>query len=88
MFSMPQKGREVLAVGLNRSESKRLPFGGEWRRTGCPSWVKLGGKGRSATRLVVLNEQTLAGVGGLAAIINATIGAVVLLVIIGFFKRA
>jgi hypothetical protein len=29
-----------------------------------PTWVKLGGKGRSATRLVVPNEQTLAGVGG------------------------
>src|SRR6266568_3215609 len=27
-------------------------------------WVKLGGKGRSATRLVVPNEQTLAGVSG------------------------
>src|SRR6266571_4079744 len=27
-----------------------------------PEWVKLGGKGRSATRLVVHNKQTLAGV--------------------------
>jgi hypothetical protein len=30
----------------------------------CPLRVKLGGKGRSATRLVVPNEQALAGVGG------------------------
>jgi hypothetical protein len=30
----------------------------------CLLWVKLGGKGTSATRLVVPNEQTLAGVGG------------------------
>src|SRR2546430_1291343 len=29
-----------------------------------PKWVKLGGKRRSATRLVVPDEQTLAGVGG------------------------
>src|SRR6266700_1021711 len=27
-------------------------------------WVKLGGKGTSAARLVVPNEETLAGVGG------------------------
>src|SRR6266849_4400219 len=27
-------------------------------------WVKLGGEGTTATRLVVPNEQTLAGVGG------------------------
>ena|SRR6266700_8124042 len=31
--------------------------------TRCPVGVKLGGKGTSATRLVVPNEQTLAGVG-------------------------
>jgi len=33
-------------------------------RTACPSRVKLGGQGRSATRLVVPNKQTSAGVGG------------------------
>src|SRR5207249_1277069 len=43
-----------------------LEFRGDFdaARLRLPLKVKLGGKGRSATRLVVPNEQTLAGVGG------------------------
>ena len=33
-------------------------------QTQCRRWVKIGGKGTSAIRLVVPNEQTLVGVGG------------------------